>query len=157
MSQPMPSKPSRSLWPYAIIASLVFVAAVQIAFVVVASRNAPVLESETAYADALEYDAVMASRRASAALGWRVVVEAGGDAVTYRVRDAVGAPVAGLRGALGYARADTRAADAERPLTEVEPGLYRAERPAARGVFRLSARLDGGPSPWVDTRVVVLP
>ncbi|MCB9542261.1 MAG: FixH family protein [Myxococcales bacterium] len=100
MSQPMPSKPSRSLWPYAIIASLVFVAAVQIAFVFVASRNAPVLESETAYADALEYDAVMAARRASAALGWRVVVEAGGDAVTYRVRDAAGAPVPGLRGAL---------------------------------------------------------
>lgn len=157
MSQPMPSKPSRSLWPYAIIASLVFVAAVQVAFVLVASRNAPVLESETAYADALEYDGVMAARRASAALGWRVTVEAGGDAVRYRVQDAAGAPVAGLAGAVRYARADTRAADAERPFAEVGPGLYRAERPAARGVFRLSARLEGGAAPWVDTRVVVLP
>lgn len=141
----------------AIVGALVGVAAVQAAFVIIAGQNPPVLVSETAYADAQHFDAVIDARRAAAALGWRVEVAPGADAVIYRVADAAGAPVRGLGGTLRYARADTTAADAERPFVEVGPGVYRAQRPAMGGVFRLSAQLDGGRAPWLDTRAAVLP
>lgn len=153
----VPSVSSPNRWPMAIVGALVGVAVVQAAFVFIASHNPPVLVSETAYADAQQYDAVIEARRAAAALGWRVEVAPSVDGVIYRVADAAGAPVRGLGGTLRYARADTTAADAERPFVEVEPGAYRAQRPAMSGVFRLSARLDGGRAPWVDSRAVVLP
>lgn len=151
-------RPARSLWPVGVIAALVFVAGVQTAFVIIASDNAPVLESETAYADALDYDRVIDARRAAAALGYTARVEVSGGAVTYRLTDAAGAPVTGLTGALVYRRADTRAADATHPFTEAAPGVYRAARPAAAGLLRAEARLapaDG--TPWLDRRDLVLP
>jgi len=149
--------PRRSLWPYAIIASLLGVVAVQAVLVTVATRNAPVLESETAYADALDHDAVMQARAASAALGWQVTVDVMPDGVVYRVVDRRGLPVRGLSGTLRMVRADTAAADAEVAFEEQAPGIYRAARSASEGVYRLAARLEGGPDPFVDTRRVVFP
>lgn len=153
-------RPARSLWPVGIIAALVFVAGVQTAFVLIARDNAPVLESETAYADALEYDQVIAARRAAAALGYTARVEVSADAVTYHLTDPAGAPVTGLTGALVYRRADTRAADASHPLTEAHPGVYRAARPAHGGLYRADARLTPeapDAPPWLDRRDLVLP
>lgn len=147
----------RSLWPYGIIGFLGFVVVVQAVFITVATRNAPVLESETAYADSLLYDEVMRDRAASAALGWRVAVEVDGEAVRYAITDDTGAPVSGLSGTLRMVRADTRAADAEVEFEETAPGVYRAARGPGDGVYRLAARLEGGPSPWVDDRKAVLP
>lgn len=145
----------RSRWPYGIIGALAFVVSAQAAMIAIASNNPPVLESETAYADSLRYDDVVDARRASAALGWTAAVEVTADAVVYTVTDAAGAPVAGLSGGLRMARPDTRAADAEVAFAEVAPGVYRAPRAAGAGVFRLSARLAGGPSPWLDERRAV--
>lgn len=149
--------PRRSWWPYGIIAFLGMVVVVQAVFITVATRNRPVLESETAYADSLAYDAVMQARAVSAALGWRVTVEVGDDAVRYRVADRTGAPVMGLSGTLRMVRADTASADAEVAFVEQSPGLYRAPRSAPGGLYRLAARLEGGPEAFVDERKAVFP
>lgn len=151
----------RSLWPYGIMAGLGFVVMVQVVFLVVAQRNAPVLESQTAYADSLAYDGVMQDRAASAALGWRATVEVEAGAVRYVIVDGRGQPVGGLSGAVRMLRSDTTAADAEVAVVEGPPGVYTARRTCPGrcpgGVFRLAARLEGGPSPWVDERRAVLP
>lgn len=153
---PEPS-PRRSLWPYGIIAALGFVIAVQAGLLIIASGNRPVLESETAYEDSLAYDAVVEARRAARALGWTVRVELAPDGVQYRLTDAAGQPVVGLTGTLSLTRADTDRTDAEAPFVEVAPGIYRADRPARGGLYRLAARLEGGPDPWIDDRREVLP
>lgn len=147
----------RSLWPYAIMGFLGFVVVVQAVFVTVATRNPPVLESETAYADSLHYDDVMQARAASSALGWRVTVEVDDAAVRYAIVDGIGAPVTGLSGTLRMGRSDTRAVDAEAAFEEIAPGVYRAARGPGDGLYRLAARLEGGPSPWIDDRRAVLP
>ncbi len=147
--------PRRSLWPYGIIISLSLVVVWLLSFVVFASSQMPVLESETAYADSLEYDRIMADRAASAALGWRVDVDVMDDAVVYRITDAEGRPVRGLSGTLRMARPDTQAADAEVEFAEQAPGVYRAPRGGIGGVFRLAARLEGGPEAFVDERKAV--
>lgn len=156
---PSPRAPGRrrSPWPYAIIAALGFVIAVQAALLTIASGNRPVLESESAYADALEYDTIVEARRAASALGWQVHVELSRDRVQYRLRDAAGQPVSGLTGTLSLKRADTDRGDAESPFSEVAPGVYQAARPARGGVYRLAARLEGGPQPWIDDRREVFP
>lgn len=149
--------PRRSLWPYGIMVCLGLVITGQLYFVAFASQHGPVLESETAYADSLAYDRIMADRAASAALGWRLEVEVVADGVLYRIDDREGRPVEGLSGSLRMVRADTAAADAEVAFEEQAPGVYRAPRVARGGVFRLAARLERGADAFVDARKAVFP
>ena len=66
--------------------------------IAIASRNAPVMESEQYYTEALEYEQVLERHRASAALGFDAQLDVQGAEVSWRVVDTNKQPVTGLKG-----------------------------------------------------------
>ena len=132
----------RNLWPLGIAGGLAFVVAVNVAMVYVASSSPPILESDDAYGDALGHDAVMASRAASQALGFRGLLSPVEGGLEISLQDQALVPVTGWHGRLRLQRADTRDHDAELVLVEAGPGRYRADWTGAPGLYRLEA--EGG-------------
>jgi nitrogen fixation protein FixH len=150
MKQP---EKTRSWWPMGIIAGLgvVFVAnAIMITF---ALTNPSVMVSEDPYGDALAYDEVIAERDAAKALGWTVTLSACSEnacTVSLVVRDAGGAPVDGLTGAVHAERGDDAGLDREAEVVARGEGRYEATLALARpGLYEVSVRFHGGPAPWV--------
>lgn len=120
---------------------------------------------ETAYARGLAFDEELARRAATEALGWSVelvppAADAGADGVVQlRVRDAAGAPVAGLT---GNVRAFHNAHPAEARLAPIgpaaEPGRYEARLRADRaGQWQWQVALEGAEGAWSSRLRVEVP
>ena len=150
-----PPKKRLSPWPIAIGVGLSVVIVVNVVFLVVASRNPPVIETSEYYDKALHHQTTIEERKASAALGWSAEVTLAGGKLRYALKGADGQPVAGLKGKVGLKRNETTALDGVVALTEAGPGIYEAQPPNAKaGLWRLEARFEGGPAPWLDARTV---
>lgn len=146
----------RSWWPLGIVAGLSIVAVANAIMITYALQNPSVRVSEDPYLDGLHYDEVIAERRASEALGWDVDIDVCATGmgetceVALVVRDRSGAPVRGLTGSVDARRGDNEALDRNASFEELSDGRYLASVGLATGgLYELSIRLEGGPSPWV--------
>lgn len=150
-------KKGRSPWPYGIAIGLGIVVVVNGAMIAIASHNAPVLETEKYYTEALEYETVLEAHRASAALGFSSTLAVDGLQVEWAVLDASGAAVTGLKGTTSLRRADTKTFDASLDLKEIRPGIYAAQRAPGTGLFRLTLKLEGAAAPLLAEQRIYLP
>lgn len=150
-----PSQPRRSPWPIAIGVGLSIVIAVNVVFFIVASRNPPVIETDEYYDKALHHQATIDERKASQALGWTAEASVQAGTLRYTIKDGKGAPVEGLKGTVRFKRNETNALDGSVGLVGAGPGIYEAAHPNPKpGLWRLEARFEGGPAPWLDARTV---
>lgn len=157
--------PWKNPWPWGIGLGLgaVVVANAIMIHIAVSHPSAPA--SRDHYGESQHWDEVQAERGRARALGWQVELEpcasldTEGCALALRVRDAAGAPVAGLRGMIRAQRADDSALDREAELAaRGDAGDYAGQLALARpGLYTLSIRLEGGPAPWVDQRQILVP
>jgi nitrogen fixation protein FixH len=88
------------LWPAGIVALLSTSAAGNIAFMVLANRDASFAVERDYYRKAVEWDRTMAQRAANAELGWQASARFepaadGGARLVVRLRDRAGAPIDG--------------------------------------------------------------
>lgn len=160
MSSPDTPAPKKRFnpWPWMILAAVLTVIAANVILVYIANRNPPVLETTAYYEKAVTHQATIDERTQSLTLGWHAKVAVTDGRLRYVITDAQGAPVTGLSGVVGLKRNETTALDASLTLTEASPGTYEGTPADTRaGVWRLEARFDGGPSPWLDERSLRLP
>lgn len=152
--------PLHNPWPWGIGLGLGVVVAVNVFMVHIAVTHPSAPASRDHYGESLHWDEVQAERGHARALHWRVELQpcasvtAEGCPLALRVRDAAGAPVAGLRGTIRAQRADDPALDREAEVSaSAVAGDYEAHLALARpGLYTLSIRLEGGAAPWVDER-----
>jgi len=156
--------PRQNPWPWGIGLGLATVVAANAIMIHIAVSHPSAPASRDHYGEAQRWDEVQAERGRAKALGWRVELEpcrtldAEGCPLTLRVRDAAGAPVAGLHGTITAQRADDPGLDRQAEVAaRAEAGDYEGRLALARpGLYTLSIRLEGGPAPWVDERRVLV-
>jgi nitrogen fixation protein FixH len=100
------------------------VIAVDAAFLTLAYRTHPGQVANKPYEAGLLYNAELERQRRQAALGWRAAAEARPDGVAVWMRDAAGAPLAGLTVSADLQRPATGHGRTRLTLTETEPGFY---------------------------------
>ncbi|WP_439635822.1 FixH family protein [Oceanicaulis sp.] len=95
-------------------------------FITLAMRSFPGEDQRRSYVQGLEYNDIIAQRRAQAALGWTAAVNLAEDRVLIRVTDAEDAPVMGL--ALDGVLRHPASTDLDHVLvfSEARPGVYSA-------------------------------
>jgi len=127
--------------------------AVNTVFISLAVRSFPGEVQRRSYVQGLEYNDVIAQRRAQAALGWTAAVNLADDRVLIRVADAEDQPVIGLEltGALRHpANTDL---DHALAFTEARPGVYSAPVEAVTaGNWTLHAEAVDADTPFVLER-----
>ena len=127
--------------------------AVNTVFISLAVRSFPGEDQRRSYVQGLEYNDVIAQRRAQAALGWTAAVNLADDRVLIRVADAEDQPVMGLEltGALRHpANTDL---DHTLAFTEARPGVYSAPVEAVtEGNWTLHAEAVDADTPFVLER-----
>jgi nitrogen fixation protein FixH len=115
----------RGAWiPWAFVAALAIVVAVNVALTYFALHSAPGTVSDHPYEDGLDYDRVLARAAAQDALGWRSDVALAPGAIEIRLVDRTGAPLAGAAVAVRLARPVGPADPVGLTLAEVAPGRY---------------------------------
>jgi nitrogen fixation protein FixH len=157
--------PWKNPWPWGIGLGLGGVVAANAVMFHIAVSHPSVPASSDHYGESQRWDEVQAERRRAVALGWQVELEPcasldpEGCALALRVRDAAGAPVAGLRGTISAQRADDSALDRQASVAaRGHAGDYEGRLALARpGLYTVSIRLEGGPAPWVDQRRIHVP
>jgi nitrogen fixation protein FixH len=130
------------------------VISVNATFITLAAQTFPGEIVKKSYVQGLNYNQTIAARQAQAAMGWRAEAElsqsAAGPIVRVRMIGPSGAGLSGLtlRGALK--RGVTAAQDHDLAFTARGGGIYEAALPAdlGRGLWRLSARAEGGDVPF---------
>lgn len=115
--------------------------AVDAAFLTLAYRTHPGQVAHKPYEAGLLYNSELERQRRQAALGWRAAAEARPDGLAVWMRDAAGAPLAGLTVAVDLQRPATEHGRTRLTLSETEPGLYVAQ-----------AALDGAWDAGVEAR-----
>jgi nitrogen fixation protein FixH len=152
MSATMP--PSRPLRGRTVLLALIgffsVVAAVNAVFIVLALRSHPGVSDDNAYQDGLAYNRLLAEAEAQRALGWSVTLaQAPAYALTLKLADRDGAPLAVKAVTARLRRPGLEAADRALVFAEIGPGLWRAEPgDLLRGNWDLAveiARRDGEP------------
>lgn len=157
--------PWQNPWPWGIGVGLGVVVAVNAFMIHIAVSHPSAPASRDHYGESQRWDEVQAERGRARALHWQVELQscaslaAEGCPLALRVRDAAGAPVAGLRGTIRAQRADDPGLDREAEVSaRAAAGDYEGRLALARpGLYTLSIRLEGGPAPWVDERRIHVP
>ncbi len=120
------------------------------------------LVSDSAYADGLGFDRVLAESRAEAALGWhdRIDYDALTRRLTVTLADRAGRPLSGLQLGARWLRPTREGYDRDIALRETAPGRYEATvRPPLQGQWdvRVSVADARGPRFHAARRVLVMP
>jgi nitrogen fixation protein FixH len=144
------SKPFEIRGWHVLTALLLFfgvVIAINVAFAVMAVRSFPGEDVRRSYTQGIQYNDILAERRAQAALGWRASAELvdtnGGPALEVTLHSRDGAPLSGMdvAGALQWPT-DSRL-DRALSFEEVAAGRYRARvENLQAGRWRLRARAE---------------
>ena len=152
----------KSLWiPGLFIGLMLLVVAVNGTMMYLAEHTFSGLDTEKAYLEGIEYNAILKNAAASAALGRTAKAEfvdiAGGRHLAVRIADKAGKPVGGLMLTVHLVRPISTAFDQLLTLqpSSTEPGLYGADvqLPAA-GIWELRISASGGTTPWQTTERV---
>ena len=127
--------------------------AVNAVFISLALQSFPGEDQRRSYVQGLEYNDVIAQRRAQAALGWTAAVNLAEDRVLIRVTDAEDQPVMGL--ALTGVLRHPANTDLDHALTfnEARPGVYSAPvEDLTEGGWTLHAEAVDADAPFVLER-----
>ncbi|HKZ05559.1 MAG TPA: FixH family protein [Methylomirabilota bacterium] len=151
------------LWPLGLALALALSAGGNVAFMVLASRDASFAVEPDYYRKALEWDRTMAQASANRALGWMAAVDGpapapGGRRLVVRLIDRDGGPVDGARMTV-EARHGARAAEVVHGLLAgTGQGRYAAELPLGRvGLWELRLRAERGAQVFTQRLEVDLP
>lgn len=118
--------------------------AVNTVFITLAMKSFPGEDQRRSYVQGLEYNDVIANRRAQAALGWSAAVNLVDDRVMIRITDAEDAPVMGLALSGRLRHPANLDFDRELSFTEVRAGVYAAPVvDLPDGVWTLTAQAEG--------------
>ena len=98
--------------------------AVDAAFLTLAYRTHPGQVADKPYEAGLLYNAELERQRRQSGLGWRAAAEATPAGLAVWMRDAAGAPLAGLTVTADLQRPATEHGRTRLTLSEAEPGLY---------------------------------
>jgi nitrogen fixation protein FixH len=145
-------------WPAIIVALLVGSAGANIAFMIVANRDASFAVEPDYYRKAVEWDRTMAQEARNAELGWTVSArlepaDAGRARLVTLVRDRAGAPLTGA-GVLVEAFPSVRAREIASVALEPtgDAGVYAGRLPSARpGLWELRVRVTRGEEVFTRT------
>ncbi len=131
--------------------------AVDAAFLTLAYRSHPGQVADKPYEAGLLYNAELERQRRQDRLGWRAAAEARPDGLAVWMRDADGAPLAGLTVTADLQRPATEHGRTRLALRETEPGLYLA-RTALDGTWDAGvAARDAAGRDFVATRRLTWP
>jgi nitrogen fixation protein FixH len=158
-ARPQPTARPRSWWPLGIVVGLGIVFVANGIMITKALENPSAPAAEDHYVESEHYEEVLTERKAAAALGWTVDVEAcpegfdDGCVVTLTVTDRDGEPVTGLAGSVTATRADTTDLDRNGGFEESASGRYRTVLDLGDdGYYLFELRLTGHETPWVGER-----
>lgn len=134
----MPEQETGKRWKVALAALVALFVCAQIASMMMAARTVKVLEPDY-YRQGVRYGEQ--SKPAEKAAGWRILCSVKGETFSVQVLDAGGAPVSGAEASFAPGRTPEKNAKPF-PLTEGEPGIYRAALVAdgtqeTRGTIRI--------------------
>ena len=157
-----PAPQRKSLWiPGLFIGLMSLVVAVNGTMMYLAEHTFSGLDTDKAYQEGIEYNAILKNAAASAALGWTAKAEfvdiTGGHHLVVRIADKAGKPVDGLVLTVHLVRPISTAFDQLLTLqpSGTEPGLYGADvqLPGA-GNWELRISASAGSTPWQTTERV---
>jgi len=135
------------------IAFFSVIISVNVVFITLAMNSFPGEDQRRSYVQGLEYNSVIAERRAQAELGWRAAVNLAEDRVLIRIDNADNEPVMGLQltGALRHPA--NLELDRALSFTEARPGVYSAPvSDLTEGVWTLRAQAEDEDIPFVLER-----
>ena len=135
------------------IAFFTVIISVNVVFITLAMNSFPGEDQRRSYVQGLEYNRVIAERRAQAELGWQATVNLAEDRVLIRIMDAEDQPVMGLEltGALRHPA--NLELDRVLSFTEARPGVYSAPvTELSEGGWTLRAEASGEDVPFVLER-----
>jgi nitrogen fixation protein FixH len=150
----------RSLWiPALFIGLMLLVVAVNGTMMYFAESTFSGLDTDKAYQEGIEYNAILKDAAASAALGWTAKAAftpvAGGRHMTVAITDKAGAPVEGLQVTGHLVRPVSTAFDQRLTLRHEGAGLYGADVALpANGNWELRLEATGGAADWQSAQRV---